>query len=265
MLAARVHFLFLLLTRWCSSGVWNSRADKPPSRLVAAAFSLNGVVRTLPSDTLSFCVFVWWVLMGKSPSDQCWCDIFLYWVCIVPLGAAWDTESPCPSPKLPRLLPVCDLLVFLFACFVFVCLFVFCGKLLLSWCWYFFNCNFYKTKLQPLFWILPNTTWFLPANVWVFTLKKRKEQNKNRKNFFCSLVISGLTFKCFKVLLCLFILFSLCAELTRTGPTLQKAYQDMIVSSSNEKPSYLENTTHCIPKTQPPHWVRQCCVVVIKV
>lgn len=85
----------------------------------------------------------------------------------------------------------------------------------------FFNCIF-KKQLQKksyrhCFCIVPNTTWFLPPNVWVFTFLKLFF-------FFCSLLISGLTFKCFKVFIV--SLFypppfpALCVEPTWTGPTL---------------------------------------------
>lgn len=78
-----------------------------------------------------------------------------------------------------------------------------------------------KKSYRHCFCIVPNTTWFLPPNVWVFTFL-------NLFFFiiiFCSLLISGLTFKCFKVFIV--SLFypppfpALCVEPTWTGPHIR--------------------------------------------
>lgn len=91
----------------------------------------------------------------------------------------------------------------------------------------FLKNNYKKKSYRHCFCIVPNTTWFLPPNVWVFTFLKLFF-------FLCSLLISGLTFKCFKVFIVLLFypppFLALCVEPTWTGPRIRTRWSPRMQS-----------------------------------
>lgn len=170
-------FLFFCCGLCCSWGEGVGGATAEPinrlSRQVPAASALNRAVRKVPSVAvcLSVCLScyygeasMWSVLMWR-----------LHVPCVhsATRGGAGHSRSPPPSPLKDHVCFLCAIssLRMLYIRFVAVNYFYKLGVNV-----FFFNCIFKKQKkkkkLPPLFCIVPNTTWFLPPNVWVFTFFK---------------------------------------------------------------------------------------------